>query len=137
MKRPNRILSRGAFAALLFAAISGVSALSSPSAAAFDAASRQALVVVRFNQPRVSFERSLQTAVSRALAIKPDATFDVLRSVPAVSSRPQKQAERDANLQLARVITAMRDAGADEKRIRLHTETVEGLGSVEVRVFVE
>ncbi len=34
------------------------------------------LVTIRFNQPRVYFDQQLYSAISKAIAVKPEVTFD-------------------------------------------------------------
>ena len=47
------------------------------------------LMVVRFNQRHVYYQRPLYTAVSRALEVKPSARFTMVSVVPTHGGEPQ------------------------------------------------
>ena len=65
-------------------------------AGAFAAYARTPLVVIRFNQRAVYFERPLYQAASQAIKVKPDVAFEVVGLVPDNTYRSwaeQKAAE--------------------------------------------
>ena len=99
---------------------------------------RKPLVVIRFNQKRVYFDRALRSAVSRAEVVKPDAIYDIVSVLPQPKEGDVRQ--RDAEMmkqnQIA-VMQAMREMQIPEGRLRQAIRSEEGLGAQEVRVYVQ
>ena len=107
----------------------------SMSRAAVDASS--ALVVVRFNQPRVYFDQQLYSAISKAVAIKPDVMFEVVSYAPATGNPEADQRwQAIAGRNTKAVITAMTTMGVPMERISVTGESQAGLHYDETHVFV-
>lgn len=96
------------------------------------------LVTIRFNQPRVYFDKQLYAAVSQAVAIKPDVTFDVVSLAPATGN-PQIDAQwqQVASHNTQAVLAVMRNIGVPLNQIRVTGRSQGGLTHDETQVFVQ
>jgi hypothetical protein len=94
------------------------------------------LVTLRFNQPRVHFEKQLYTAISKALEVKPDVTFEVVSLAPTSAD-----AKRDAAWQSVAghntraVIAAMQQMGVPAERISVTGQAASGIAFDETHVY--
>lgn len=88
---------------------------------------RTPLVIIRFNQRNVSFERALTNAVAKALETKPDVVFDVVLR-PGLRSAGENQ--------LARVVSSMRGMGVADAQIFPLTGRTSGERHDEVHIYV-
>lgn len=127
----KKLLSFGLIASL------GILMLSLPYASAsaqpaFDVAGRRPLVVIRFNQRAVHFERTLHSAVAKAVEAKPEVMFDVV----GVTNNNEERLET----RLASVVQSMRSMGVPDSRMNVQTAQESGVGADEgadeVRIFV-
>ena len=97
----------------------------------------EALVVVRFNQPRVYFDQQLYSAISKAVAIKPEVTFEVVSYAPATGNPQADQRWQSiAGRNTKTVIAAMTNMGVPMERISVSGESQAGLRYDETHVFV-
>ena len=96
------------------------------------------LVTIRFNQPRVYFDKQLYAAVSQAVAIKPDVTFDVVSLAPATGN-PQIDAQwqQVASHNTQAVLAVMRNIGVPLHQIRVTGRSQAGLSHDETQLFVQ
>ena len=96
------------------------------------------LVTIRFNQPRVYFDKQLYAAVSQAVAIKPDVTFDVVSLAPATGN-PQIDAQwqQVASHNTQAVLAVMRNIGVPLGQIRVTGRSQAGLVHDETQLFVQ
>lgn len=96
------------------------------------------LVTIRFNQPRVYFDKQLYAAVSQAVAIKPDVTFDVVSLAPATGN-PQIDAQwqQVASHNTQAVLAVMRNIGVPLNQIRVTGRSQAGLMNDETQLFVQ
>lgn len=102
------------------------------------AANETPLVVIRFNQPRVYFERPLFTAVSRAVDVKPNVQFDLVSFVPATGNATRDEAvQQEAARNVSRVAQVIREMGIPETNIRISREWAQGIRHDEVHIFVQ
>lgn len=93
---------------------------------------RQPLVIIRFNKPRVKYEKRLRKAVQAALDKRPDAKFDLVSMAP----RSKGASSRTALRRAAQVMTSLRRMGLPERRVTIAAST-NGTATVdEVHVFV-
>ena len=102
-----------------------------------EAVSNQPLVTIRFNQPRVYFDQQLYSAISKAVAVKPEVMFDVVSIAPSVgnvATDQQWQAVASGNTRA--VIASMNKMGVPMSRINVVGQTEAGLHYDETRVFV-
>jgi hypothetical protein len=94
------------------------------------------LVLIRFDQSQVGYERPLRAAVDGALARRPEAVFDLV-AVEPVGTDPSQAALSDAALRrdLAEVFQALVQAGVPAERIFLSATTQPAAGVREVHVY--
>lgn len=100
-------------------------------------AGSQPLVIVRFNQPRVYFDQQLYSAISKAVAIKPDVMFDVVSYAPSTGDAGTDQKWQSvAGHNTKAVIAALNNMGIPMERINVTGESQPGLKYDETHVFV-
>jgi type IV pilus biogenesis protein CpaD/CtpE len=95
------------------------------------------LLVIPVGQSDAGYGAIIRQQVDAALAVKPDAQFEVVTVVPGVGATASQTAAAteviaDAR-QVARVIN---DEGVDDGRISLSAKSEAGLAARELRVFV-
>lgn len=102
------------------------------------AANSVALLTIRFNQPHVYYEDALTQAVQAAEKAKPGIQYDVLSTVPDLTSLPADQQEKlaaRAKDNLRNVVTRMQAVGVSADRIRIAEQTLK-IRSQEIQLFV-
>lgn len=95
------------------------------------------LVIVRFNQRKVYYEKSLYNAVSRAVQVKPSVMFSLVAYVP--QTRDPLLNQRHLNLasaHLNEVSSNMVKMGVQANRLSLSTRLNPGIKHDEVHLFV-
>ncbi len=107
------------------------------SGAAAGPAGRRPLVVIRFDRPNVDYEQALYSAVSRALARRPQAGFDLVavasrRGTPAKVTLNSNKAKRNAES----VLRSLANMGLPLDRVRLSAMTQDTAESNEVHLYV-
>ena len=90
------------------------------------------LMVIRFNQPRVYFEKSLHSAVAKALRVKPNVYINVVNYFPTLNERAVDKAENNLNS----VVRALNKMGMPLERIGVTSEPASDLGESEVHIYV-
>ena len=130
-----------AFGTLFYAALLTVSAVPALCAAAdtsyeVEYTNEKPLMVIRFNQPHLRFEKQLYTVVSQALQAKPSVMFDIV----SVAPRAQDSSDQDRYNQMTaqnthRVLATLTDIGLPQSRISL-TTAQDNVPASEVRIFV-
>ena len=101
-------------------------------------AAGEPLVIVRFNQQRVYFDQQLYSAISKAVAIKPEVTFDVVSYAPVTGNAvADKNWQSVAGHNTRAVITAMNGMGVPMDRINVTGQIQQGLRYDETHVFVK
>ena len=98
------------------------------------AAQHVPLMVVRFNQRRVYYERQLQHVVSKAKRIKPDVQIELVSYFPASAGGQQHGARQS---QLQQVVGSLRKLGIPRQRIRTVASNSSMIRHHEVHLFVE
>lgn len=103
----------------------------------FAGAGREPLMVIRFDQPDVRFERELYTVASETVQNRPNAQFEIVAVSPSAGQAAevalhQSQSKRNAN----RVLQALLDLGLPPSRITLSSTTSAGVSGSEVHVYV-
>ena len=96
------------------------------------------LVVVRFNQPRVYYEQQLYSALSKAVAVKPDLLLDVVAYAPQTGSPDidkawLAQSGNDAQ----KVVGSLNQMGVPASRINVISQAQPGLRFDEVHIYVK
>jgi len=102
------------------------------------AANSVALLTVRFNQPHVYYDDALTSAVQAAEAAKSGVMYDVLSTVPDLTSLPADQQTKLAGRakdNLRNVVTKMQTLGVSSDRIRIAEQTLK-IRSQEIQIYV-
>lgn len=97
-----------------------------------------ALLTIRFNQPHVYYDDALVQSVGIAEKAKPGVTYEVLSTIPDLSSlAPDMQEKLSARAKdnLRNVVVKMQQQGITADRIRIAEQTLK-IRSQEIRVFV-
>lgn len=105
---------------------------------AFDPdALKQPLMVIRFNQRTVYFEKPLYNAVARALEAKPEVMFNVVSLVPSRGEQGPSDAAKDrAEANLGKVVRYLESIGVPKSRFGVERQDGGPIGSDEVQIFV-
>lgn len=131
---------------LLFAALLAAASFSAPQAAyqAAPAPSPAAaaaptvshlnvpLVVIRFNEPRIYFERPLYNALRKALETKPGVRLNVINYFPTTNQNLVDEAEANLN----KVMKVLQEMGMPLNRIGVSSEPASDLKNSEVHIYV-
>lgn len=124
-----------AFQLLLYPLLAVVAILVAHSALAQSA---EPLVIIRFNQPRVYYEQQLYNAISKAVAIKPDLTIDVVSYSPEVtSSSASDDWQETASAHTRGVVNVLTQMGVPMSRIHVSGQRMSGINFDETHVFVQ
>ena len=101
-------------------------------------AGRRPLVVIRFDRPDVEYEPALYTAVSRALARKPDADFDLVAVAPSkpIHGGSTALAVDESKRYADAVMRSLANMGLPADRITLSATTSSVAETNEVHVYV-
>jgi hypothetical protein len=102
------------------------------------AANSVALLTIRFNQPHVNYDDALTSAVKQAETVKPGVSYDVLSTMPDLSSlapdQQQKLASRGKD-NLRNVAVKLQQLGVQAERIRIAEQTLK-IRSQEIQIYV-
>jgi hypothetical protein len=106
-----------------------------PAVAAYAA---EPLVTIRFNQPNIHFEQQVHGAISKAVAVKPQVTFEVVSQAPA-SANPAyaSQAQQIASQNTRRVVEAMLAMGVPPGRIAVRGANTPGIPVDATQIFAK
>ncbi|HLI11964.1 MAG TPA: hypothetical protein VKY65_10230 [Alphaproteobacteria bacterium] len=107
------------------------------SASSSKLAGRRPLVVIRFDRPDVNYETALYTAVSEALARKPDARFDIVAVAPTRGGTARAALARDQSKKNAdAVMRSLTNMGLPADRMTLSATTSRVAETSEVHLYV-
>lgn len=102
------------------------------------APSQVPLVVIRYNQPKVFYQRQLYNAVARAVAIKSDVTFEVVSFVPQTGDSSRDDIlQSKARQQTSMLLRDMNGMGIPPQRIRMSREAVSDATQHEIYIYVD
>ncbi|HLB07211.1 MAG TPA: hypothetical protein VJN41_05935 [Alphaproteobacteria bacterium] len=125
---------------LLNRAYQGAALSLSGGAAASGAAApvaREALVVIRFDNPDVEYRQALYTAVAQALERRPTASFDVVAVASSLGSASEAAlAANSAKRNAQDVMQALTEMGLPAHRVDLSSSASADVYSNEVRVYL-
>lgn len=110
-----------------------------PAAPAPVASNSSALLVIRFNQPRVYYDDALSQSVGVAEKAKTGVEYEVLSTIPDLTSLPVEQQTKlsaRAKDNLRNVVLKMQQQGVSPERIRIAEQTLK-IRSQEIRIFVK
>jgi len=95
------------------------------------------LMIIRFNQDAVPYERQLQKAVSSALNVKPSTFFDIVSVVPDTENKENnKQLRKESSYLTAQVIENIKKNGIADDRLRVTYQHSKIIENNEVQIFV-
>src|SRR6516162_5878562 len=98
---------------------------------------RRPLVVIRFHRPKVPYEKSLYTAVRRALERRPNLVFDLVAVAPQPGDPAQITLHSESSKRNAEnVFRSLTDMGLPAERVFLSATTNAVVQSDEVRLYV-
>lgn len=105
---------------------------------AMNSPSQTPLMVIRYNQSKVFYQRQLYNAVSRAVSIKPGVMFEVVSFVPSTgdSGRDEVQAAR-ADQQMKALLADMNQIGVPAQRIHATREAASDAKQHEIYIYVD
>ena len=89
------------------------------------------LMVIRYNQPKVFYQRQLYNAVSRAVAIKPSVVFDVVSFTPAAADKAKSSQQTSA------LVGDMVSVGIPQERIHVSEQPVDDSRTHEIYIYVD
>jgi hypothetical protein len=92
------------------------------------------LLVLRYNQPRIYYDKQLYTAVSKAVAIKPEVRFSIVSFVPDQGGEAMQQA---ATAQTNALIASLQKMGIPASRISVSSEKVNDAPYHEIYLYVD
>jgi len=105
--------------------------------AGFAAAQQEPLVIIRFNQPRVYFEKQLYGAVSKAVAVKPQVMFELVSFVPTRADSKQNSGwEVTARQNAQTVMNSLKRMGVPASRVSYRAEPAKNAPYDVVYLFV-
>ncbi len=94
------------------------------------------LIIIRFNQDFVKYEKSLHKSVSAALQVKPSTFFDIVSLVPhANKSGKDKEARKTSEALTAKIVQNIKGSGVSEDKIRVTYQDNPGVQSPEIHIF--
>ena len=98
---------------------------------------RRPLVIIRFHRPKVPYEKSLYTAVRRALERRPNLVFDLVAVAPQPGDPAQITLHSESSKRNAEnVFRSLTDMGLPAERVSLSATTNAVVQSDEVRLYV-
>ena len=101
-------------------------------------APQKPLLVIRFNQPGVSFQRALRQAVTSAEHIKNNVIYSVVSYVPVGASKSKNdRVATEATDNLNAVLSEMMSDGVPAGRIGTSTLSSPAGGSQEIHIYVQ
>lgn len=108
---------------------------SSGSAAGID--DRRPLVVIRFDQPDVSYQQALYTAVSKVLDQRPQTGFDLVAVTPSAGTASEVAMNQTKSKQNAQsVLRTLTDMGLPSDRVSVAATTSGDASVPEVRLYI-
>ena len=108
---------------------------SSGSAAGID--DRRPLVVIRFDQPDVSYQQALYTAVSKVLDQRPQTGFDLVAVTPSAGTAAEVAMNQTKSKQNAQsVLRTLTDMGLPSDRVSVAATTSGDASVPEVRLYI-
>ena len=96
------------------------------------------LMVIRYNQKRVYYDRQLYNAATKALEIKPSVQFSLVSFVPQFGSdRNKKKMMNESIVQTNKLVGELRQMGLPKNRISVSREIVADSRHHEIYIYVD
>lgn len=92
------------------------------------------LLVLRYNQPHIYYDKQLFSAVSKAVAIKPTVTFSLVSFVPAVGGEAMEAA---ANSHATTLVKKLQGMGIPAGHIKVSQQRVDDAKYHEIYLYVD
>ncbi len=92
------------------------------------------LLVVRYNQPHIYYDKQLYSAVSKAVAIKPSVVFSLVSFVPSAGDDAVSAA---AGAQTSALVGKMQGMGVPAARIHVSNQSVNDSRYHEIYLYVD
>jgi hypothetical protein len=106
-------------------------------AASATASSEIPLVVIRFNQPRISYSKQLYTAISKAVEIKPSVSFELVSYIPMTpSQQTNSEQQKKAAGEVAAIMGTLTKMGIPQNRIKLSRQPDNEIKFHEAHLYV-
>jgi hypothetical protein len=106
-------------------------------AQSFSGDANKPLVLIRFNQRSVYYDRQLYMAVSRAVEVKPGVMFEVVSFVPnSGDAKRDSEWKKTSAAHAKQVIDSLNQMGVPASRISYNVQNQQGLRFDEVHIFV-
>jgi hypothetical protein len=100
-------------------------------------AGNKPLVVLRFNQPNLSYDQQLYMAIEKAVAIKPSVMFDIVSVAPSTGNPKNDSAwQQVAGQHAQQVVNSLQNMGVPLSRMSISGQPQTGLTADEVWVYV-
>ena len=123
--------------ALIFAMILALFLPLGAEAQSFSGDANKPLVLIRFNQRSVYYDRQLYMAVSRAVEVKPGVMFEVVSFVPnSGDAKRDSEWKKTSAAHAKQVIDSLNQMGVPASRISYNVQNQQGLRFDEVHIFV-
>ncbi len=102
------------------------------------AQSETPLMVLRYNQPRIYYDKQLYNVVKKAVAIKPEVAFSVVSFVPkATSENVQDSLDNAARQHLNKFVADLRAMGIPQERINITNDYAPDARFHELYLYVD
>ncbi len=96
------------------------------------------LMVIRYNQKRVYYDRQLYNAATKALEIKPSVQFSIVSFVPQFGDDSNKETlMNQAGAQTNKLVSELRQMGLPQDRISVSREIVGDSRHHEIYIYVD
>lgn len=100
-------------------------------------AAEKPLMIIRFNQDVVSYEKSLDKAVNAALDVKPTAFFEVVAVIPQTGDRKNdRNLKEQSEYYSSQIKENISSKGVAAEKIRLSQQSSKVIKDNEVHIFV-
>lgn len=120
-------------AALCFASV-----VTAPVAAMDTKEASRPLLVVRFNQEHVYYQRALKQAVEGAEKARPGVSYHLVSTLPTGNRKgAMRPSAEQAKANVSALVDTMKKLGVDASRIKTESANSASAMSQEVRIYVE
>ena len=96
------------------------------------------LMVIRYNQDNIYYQKPLYNVVSKTLQVKPNAQITFVSKIP-VTGQPEKDSrlEEEAHTNWQNVLQTLNDIGLPERQMSMRFEKSTHIADNEILVFVQ
>ncbi len=95
------------------------------------------LIVIRFKDPNVEYQKSLHAVILSALKAKPNVFFDVLTVIPqAPYESMRKKLEQAGAVRTQEIVTLMMEMGVKPQQVQIRSSFSAFVEAPEVQIFV-